>query len=214
LTNNPEEFKNFKIRILFSAGQIAEKQGEGIVKRVFKKGDKPGENALSTGIRLDYGKFSFYSGGDIAGISHTGGLLDDSMESLVADIVGEVDVAVMNHHGNRDTQNEKFVSALSPRVWIGQCWGTRHPGEEVVRRISSKYIYPGDRDIYATYMAPSAKEFLGRYTGNYKSTEGHILIRVEEGGEKYNIYVLNDSNCMKKVIFHEKYEVKKLNLKD
>lgn len=206
LLKDPEAFRNFKIRMLFSAGNVAGKSGEGIEKRAFKAGDKPSENELSTGFRIDYGAFSFYTGGDIAGISHTGGVLDTSMESLVADIVGKVDVAVLNHHGNRDTQNEVFCAALSPRVWIGQSWGTRHPGEETIRRISSKYVYPGDRDIYTNYISSAAKEFLANYINNYTSMSGHILLRVAEGGESYEIYVLDDNSTSKNVLLHKSYK--------
>ena len=128
------------------------------------------------------------------------------MESRVAKLVGPVDVAVLNHHGNRDTQNDLFVATVRPRVWIGLSWGVRHPGEEVVRRITSRYIYPGDRDIYATYMSEVGKAFLGRYTGDYKSTEGHIVVRVAPGGASYDIYVLNDNDCSRNVVYKKHYE--------
>ena len=206
LVKAPEAYPDFNIRILCSNGMTAKKKGEGIGASKFKVGENPSENALSVGFRLDYGEFSFFSGGDIAGVNHVGATDKDGMESRVAKLVGPVDVAVLNHHGNRDTQNDLFVATVRPRVWIGLSWGVRHPGEEVVRRITSRYIYPGDRDIYATYMSEVGKAFLGRYTGDYKSTEGHIVVRVAPGGASYDIYVLNDNDCSRNVVYKKHYE--------
>lgn len=208
LLKAPSAYPDFKIRILCSNGNTARKKGEGVGASKFKGGEYPGENALSVGFRLDYGDFSFYQAGDISGIGHTGGLDKDGMESRVAKIVGPVDVAVLDHHGNRDTQNEMIVKALSPRVWIGLSWAVRHPGEEVIRRITSRYVYPGDRDIYATYMSEVNKSFLDRYTKDYKSTQGHIVVRVAPGGASYEIYVLDDSSSSREVVFSNCYESK------
>ena len=200
LCRDREAYPDFNIRVLFSGGKIAAKKGERIGADKFKKGGEPNENNLSVGFRLEYGKFSFYSGGDISGVGHTGGTDPKGMEALVAGLVGPVDVAVMNHHGNRDTQSAEFCAALQPRVWIGECWGVRHPGEEVIRRISSRYVYPGPRDIYTTYMAPETRTFMGRYLSDYKSLSGHIVVRVAPGGDSFDVYVLDDSSTDRGVV--------------
>lgn len=205
LLKDPDKYPGFKVRILFASGQVAHKTKEKVASSKFKEGDKPDENNLSLGFRLDYGPFRFYSGGDIPGIGHTGATDPQSMECRVAPLIGPVDVAVLNHHGNRDTQCAEFCAALSPRVWIGETWGIRHPGEEVIRRISSKYVYPGDRDIYATYMAPACKEFMSRYTAAYTSTEGHIVVRVAPGGESYDVFVLDDTTPGRKIVLSKHY---------
>jgi beta-lactamase superfamily II metal-dependent hydrolase len=205
LVHEPDSYPNFSIRILFANGEIAHPRKEKVAKSLYKGKDYPGENNLSVGFRLDYGPFSYYTGGDISGIGHTGKPDPKSMESQVARLIGPVDVAVLNHHGNRDTQNEDFVATLRPRVWLGLSWGIRHPGEEVIRRISSRYVYPGDRDIYTTYMAPETQKFMGRYTNDYKSFSGHIVIRVHPRGEDYEIYVLDDASPEKNIITHTCY---------
>lgn len=63
------------------------------------------------------------------------------MESHIAPVVGPVDVATLNHHGNRDSQCTEYVRTVRPRVWIQQNWSSDHPGEEVLRRITSKELY-------------------------------------------------------------------------
>lgn len=200
LLRQPEAYPDFRIRILFANGEIAHPRKEKVVKSLYKGKEYPGENNLSVGFRLDYGPFSYYTGGDIAGIGHTGRPDPKSMESAVAHLVGPVDVAVLNHHGNRDTQNEDFVAALQPKVWLGLSWGIRHPGEEVIRRISSRYVYPGDRDVYTTYMAPETQAFMGRYLKDYKSMEGHIVVRVYPGGQTFDVFVLHDDTPERSII--------------
>lgn len=137
MKNKPGEYPDFIVKNLFSNGVISAVSDSSIAIRKFKAGDYPPENDLSSGIRISYGLFDFYTGGDIPGIGHTGSPDTESMESLVAPVIGNIDVATLNHHGNRNSQNEFYVRTLQPRVWIGQSWTIRHPGEEVLRRIMS-----------------------------------------------------------------------------
>ncbi len=54
-------------------------------------------------MRISYGKFDFYSGGAIPGVHRDGAPLWHDMETPVAQVVGPVEVSVLNHHGNRVT---------------------------------------------------------------------------------------------------------------
>lgn len=206
LTRDKSSYPDFNIRVLFSHGQVAARKGEKVAAKLYKKGKSTSENNLSVGIRLDYGKFNFYTGGDISGVGSTGATTDEGMESLAARLIGPVDVAVLNHHGNRDTQSCEYISAVRPRVWIGACWGVRHPGEETIRRLSNRSLYDGDRDIYTTYMGNATREFMGRYLSDYKSLAGHIVVRVAPGGDSYDVYVLNDGSSIREVLSVNHYE--------
>lgn len=193
LKNDPEAFPEFVVKNLFSNGVIAAVADSSIAIRKFKAGDRPPENDLSSGIRISYGPFDFYTGGDIPGIGHTGTPDTESLESLAAPVIGNVDVATLNHHGNRNSQNEFYVRTLQPRVWIGQSWSIRHPGEEVLRRIMSHHVYPGERDLFANALHPVNERYLGEHMVNhYKSTNGHIVVRVYPGGKRYDVFILND----------------------
>ncbi len=68
-------------------------------------------------MRLSYGKFDYYTGGDLRGIPKTGSTQWQDIETPVAQVTGPVKVSLMNHHGYIDSQNDFFVSALRPRVW-------------------------------------------------------------------------------------------------
>ena len=196
LENNDSLYPEFEVKNLFSNGVIAAVSDSSVAIRKYKSGDLPPENDLSSGIRISYGPFDFYTGGDIPGIGHTGAPDTESMESLAAPVIGNVDVATLNHHGNRNSQNEFYVRTLQPRVWIGQSWTIRHPGEEVLRRIMSPYVYPGQRDLFTNALHPINENYLGESLVNhYKSKSGHIVVRVYPGGNQYDLFILNDQSA-------------------
>lgn len=209
MKNKPGEYPDFIVKNLFSNGVISAVSDSSIAIRKFKEGDFPPENDLSSGIRISYGLFDFYTGGDIPGIGHTGSPDTESMESLAAPVIGNIDVATLNHHGNRNSQNEFFVRTLQPRVWIGQSWTIRHPGEEVLRRIMSPYVYPGERDLFTNFLHPVNESYLGENMVNhYKSTNGHIVVRVYPPGRNYDVYILNDQTSDRFVIARYSYTSK------
>lgn len=122
------------------------------------------------------------------------------MESNIAPVVGAVDVATLNHHGSRDSQNAFYVRTIRPRVWVQQNWSSDHPGDDVLRRILSKKIYPGDRAIFSTTMLQANKDVIGGNLNKYKSQNGHVVVRVEKGGALYYVYILNDNNKEREVL--------------
>ncbi len=209
MKNSPGEFPGFVVKNLFSNGIIAAVSDSTVAIRKFKEGDFPPENDLSSGIRISYGLFDFYTGADIPGIGHTGTPDTESMESLTAPVIGNVDVATLNHHGNRNSQNEFYVRTLQPRVWIGQSWTIRHPGEEVLRRIMSQYVYPGERDLFTNFLHPVNESYLGENMVNhYQSKNGHIVVRVYPDGKNYDIFILNDQTEDRFVVAQYSYKSK------
>jgi beta-lactamase superfamily II metal-dependent hydrolase len=208
MKENSEKYPDYVVKNLFSNGAIAAVSDSTIAIRKFKEGDFPPENDLSSGIRISYGLFDFYTGGDIPGIGHTGTPDTESMESLAAPVIGNVDVATLNHHGNRNSQNEFYVRTLQARVWIMQSWTIRHPGEEVLRRIMSPYVYPGERDLFTNFLHPVNKAYLGSRAEDFKSTAGHIVVRVYPDGKNYDVFVLDDQKNERQVVARNSYESK------
>lgn len=188
----------FKVQNIYANGQLW--MDDTKTKRslfpeldALTKDDMPRENMLSCVLKLSYGNFSYYTGGDIPGYPGVGKPVWHDVESFVAREVGHVEVAVLNHHGYEDTTNENFVSILSPQVFIAQTWNAAHLNHSVLNRILSKRLYPSDRDIYVTNVHPAAKIVTGNLINKLKSMHGHIMIRVEKGGDKYWVFVLDDS---------------------
>jgi hypothetical protein len=132
------------------------------------------------------------------------------METPVAKVVGPVDVATMDHHGNRDALNETMVKTLRPRVWIDQVWSSDHPGHEVLIRATTPFLYEGPRDIFGTNMLQANRDVIGPLIDrSFKSQQGHILVRVLPGGSSYYVIILDDTTEKIKVrdVFGP-YEVK------
>jgi beta-lactamase superfamily II metal-dependent hydrolase len=192
LQRYPTEYPGFSVQNIASNGMIWTGYDDNFYA-LFEEGEYHGENPLSNVIRIDYGKFNYCTGGDISGINGFGQTDLNAVESHVAPVIGAVDVATLNHHGNRDSQNPFYVRTVRPRVWIQQNWTADHPGEEVLRRITSKKLYPGDRDIFSTIMLQGTKDVIGGRLDLYKSQEGHIVVRVKDNGDTYDVYVLNDT---------------------
>lgn len=197
LVHKPRAYSNFKVKNIKSNGTIWTGKGTETFEHFPSPADTLDitENQLSNAIRIDYGEFRYYTGGDCPGLVPIGGSQWQDLATPVAKAVGSVDVAVLDHHGNRDSHNEFNVRTLSPRVWIGQSWSVSHPGVEVLRRMVSKHLYPGPRDLFTTNMMEANKMVIGSLVEqSYKSMEGHIVVRVLPGGNSYYVIILNDEN--------------------
>ncbi len=152
------------------------------------------ENPLSLALKITYGKFDYFTGGDMTGLQGFGMPIWFDMETPLAKVVGKVEALSLNHHGVRDASNENFLRTLAPQVIVQQSWSSNHPGEEVLHRMISQNTYPGKRDIFATFVHEETVVTYGRWLDeNYRSKRGHIVIRVSPGGEEFNVYILNDT---------------------
>ncbi len=205
LVNDPERYGGFEIRNLCCNGEVWAGQDAEVVQQIPDVSELsldafPDENTCSCAIRLRYGKFSYFSGADIPGVVDLDTPAWRDLETLVAQVVGLVDVQVLNHHGYRDTQNEFFTRTLSPRVFIHQTWSADQPGQDVLRRITSRYLYDGPRDIFATEILDAAHVVLGEAIDRaYQSTRGHIVVRVDSGGDTFRVITLDDTEEMPRV---------------
>ena len=201
LSNKPAKFPDFEIRNVSVNGEVwtgvhTNTRNHFPLISDLKKTNSglPGENPCSISIRLSYGKFDYFTGGDIPGVLDPGEPFWNDIETPVAKAVGPVEVNVVNHHGNRDSQNEFFVRTLRPQVHILPVWSSDHPGPAVLKRLLSTHLYPGDRELFATNMLEANYLVIGSRLKQLKSDQGHILVRVKPGGEEYHVIVLDDSN--------------------
>ncbi|MBC7947266.1 MAG: hypothetical protein H7Y42_05255 [Chitinophagaceae bacterium] len=157
----------------------------------------PDENSLSLAMTINYGSFTYYTGGDNPGNVFTGDNPLRDVETKIATAIGEVDVATMDHHGNRDAINENMIKTLRPAVWIGQTWSADHPGHEVLIRLANQHLYKESRDLFATNMLEANKLVIGSLIDRmYKSQQGHIVVRVMPGGRSYYVIILDDGSSM------------------
>lgn len=197
LLKSPSEYPGFEIRNIVADGVVWTGVGTNIrnhfppVETV--PDDLPTENMSSLAIRLSYGRFDYFTGGDLLGIPPAGSPAWRDIETPVAPVVGPVDVNVLNHHGFIDAENAFFIQTLRPRVNIIQTWVASQPAPGTLSRLQSSRLYPGPRDFFATNMKEETRIVLGSAIEKFKSQQGHIVIRVQPGGDTYFIYILDDS---------------------
>ncbi len=66
--------------------------------------------------------------------------------------------------------------------------------EHVLRRILSEKLYPGPRDVFAIDILEPNRLVIGELLDQLKSVRGHILVRVEPGGDTYRVIILDDTS--------------------
>lgn len=191
LRHKKESYPTFKVRGVKCNGMIWTGKGDECFEyftkdSVLDKRGKFNENPLSLAIKLSYGKFDYFTGGDNTGLQGYGLPKWSDVETPMAKAVGKVEVTTLDHHGNRDATNETFLSCLQPQVVVEQTWCSDHPGQEVMHRLLSDYIYKGEKNIFATNIQEVTKKTLGFwFTRGYKSMFGHVIIRVLPDGDSY-----------------------------
>jgi beta-lactamase superfamily II metal-dependent hydrolase len=198
-------FTDFKIQNLYANGNLwtgqdtLTRQLFPNLKTIAKSYDMPQENSLSCALKITYGKFSYYTGGDLTGYPKPGQSAFHDVETPLAPIVGDVDVCVVNHHGYNNATNDTFIVTLKPRVFIILASDALHPNHTTLYRMLSQHLYPGDRDVFATNLHKAAEIVIGDLTDKMKSKQGHIVVRVQPGGAQYYVYILDDSNTKYKI---------------
>lgn len=200
LMHQPEKHKRkFEIRNIAGNGRVW--TGRGQESRNYfpdlstlTEKDYPNENSCSNVLKLTYGKFDYFHGGDIYGILEAGKPEWHTMEKPVGGVTGEVDVQVVNHHGYRDAQSEVFIKALKPQVYVVPVWASVHPEPDVLKRMLSNELYTGKRDVFLTSLLKESAEVNKELLPQLKSIEGHVLIRVAADGKKFHVIVIDNSN--------------------
>ncbi len=198
LRRDPQAYPSFEVRNVAANGLVWSGTGDG-TKTIFPPldsiaiaEDRPSENMCSIGLRIRYGKFSYFTGGDMPGIPDAGAPEWHSVETAVAKAIGPTDVHVVNHHGSIDPASAFFLSTLRSPVMILPAWSSTHPSQDSLKRMLAQRLYPGPHDVFAVTMREPAKASIGSRVEQMKATHGHIVVRVEPGGDQYRVYVLDD----------------------
>lgn len=198
LQHNAAAYPGFEIRNLIANGEVWTSKEEETRKlfpelSALKLADYPAENPCSCAIRLRYGKFGYYTGGDLTNDTNYGRDPWRDSESPAAEICGQVSVAVANHHGYFNANGDRYVRALQPKVFVIPAWDSAHPTVNVLNTLFSKAIYSGARDVFAT-LVKQENRIANKKTDDLKSRAGHVVIRVEPGGETFAVHILSNAD--------------------
>ena len=153
----------------------------------------------SLALKVRYGNFSYFTGGDLEGDTLYGTAPWRDIETVVARSCGPVDVAVATHHGYVNATGPDFVRALRPRAFVILAWDSAHPTIAPLDNMLSRALYPGERDVYATALKAENK-IATRRLEELKSGNGHVIFRVAPGGEEFSVFVTDNRDEEDRVI--------------
>lgn len=191
LRHKPGKYRGkFGIRNLVGNARVWTGRGDEVM--TMYQGDSTlfDENQPSCGIRISYGKFTYYNCGDIPGLNFSRYKCKErDFESYVADVCGRITVMKCDHHAATDVMNEKLLRASRPEAFIIMAGHREHPYPPTLERMLDRSIWPDDRDFYIT--TDSSREDLGETMWSVFKPYGHIVVRVYPGGRKYRIFVLD-----------------------
>jgi hypothetical protein len=197
LRHEAKALANFEVRNVAGSGMVWTGAGDE-ARSIFPPlesiaaEDRPSENMCSIGLRIRYGKFDYFTGGDMPGVPDAGAPEWQSVETAVARVIGPTDVHVANHHGSIDPESAGFLSTLRSSVIILPAWSATHPSQDSLKRMMATRLYPGPHDIFVTTLREPTKASIGSRVDQLKAQHGHIVVRVSPGGDEYRVFVLDD----------------------
>jgi beta-lactamase superfamily II metal-dependent hydrolase len=205
LVRDARAFPTFDVRNLAVNGEVwtgrgAEHQLLFPPAQTLRPEDIPDENAYSAAIRLTYGRFSYFTAGDLTSNTFDGEFPWRDVESRAAQAAGPVDVAVASHHGLFDATGADVVRALRPRVWLIDAWHVSHPSITTLERLFSQRLYPGPREVFSTGLSQANSLVNDRLTKRLSSASGHVIVRVSPGGGAYRVVVTDNSDESDRVV--------------
>jgi hypothetical protein len=201
MVHNPKKYKrNFEIRNLAADGKVWTGKGKKAEKQYTGDPKLFDENVNSCALRITYGDFKYFNGGDLSGGNWPSYKSDErDMETPVAHVCGDVDVAKANHHGYYDTCNGAFLNIVSPEVLIIDARSDNHPVPSTMTRMTDPLVWTRQPEFYIT--VDQARGKLGEDLWKHFKPWGHIVVRVYEGGEKYQVFVLDADKLDYPVIY-------------
>jgi glyoxylase-like metal-dependent hydrolase (beta-lactamase superfamily II) len=199
LIHEPGRYPGFVVRNVAGNGEVWTGVNDGTRQyfpelQKLRKEDFPTENMCSIAIRVTYGKFDYFTGGDLTSDAEETDEPWRDIETPVARASGQVEVAVANHHAYFDAVGPNFVRSLQPRVFIIPAWYVAHPSIQPLHRMFSQELYKGDRDVYATSVMAANRVVNNQFMSKLKSLEGHVVVRVAPGGGEFRVIVCDNAD--------------------
>jgi beta-lactamase superfamily II metal-dependent hydrolase len=135
----------------------------------------PDENDYSIAALLRFGRFDYFTAGDLSGrtmVVSQGGYSYHDAETAVAARVKDVDVYRVSHHGSAYASNEVLLAELDPEVAIVQVGDDNrngHPTQTAVNRLTARSA------VYLTEHGNPATDLGGG------KVLGDVIIRTSDG---------------------------------
>jgi len=192
------KFPGFSVRALAANGRVW--TGKGTESRsVFRDvasvsaAEMPNENHCSIALRIGYGRFSYFTGGDLNADTYDGREPWLDVETAAVEACGRVEVAAADHHGYFDACGREFVKQLDAQAYVIPAWHVTHPGQTQLERLIGAWPNEKTHDVFALEMLPANKLWNARWLRQMRSTQGHVVVRVAADGESYRIFVVDST---------------------
>ena len=199
LKNNPSAYPEFKTVNYARDGKLW--QGGKVVD--LYAGKKPKENGTSCCFLVKYGDFEFLTCGDAGG--------NTAVEIPLAHEIGHrIEAMKGSHHMAWGTHKKEAMAILQPQVIVVQNFSSHKPWIPAMEttwegsprtRIYSTNLYPQNLQKEDVQRSGSdhggsavTDELYAAATAKMSSHNGHVVIRVEKGGARYWVYVLDDTD--------------------
>ena len=194
---DPASVRDFRVDVFAANGRILRK--DGTVHDCYAGIDRSAvgrvnENGVSIGHVFTYGKFRFYTAGDLCDNGRYKGMsAPANVELEAAKALGHVSVAKTNHHAHYNSMPRELVAALSPQVWVTCAWDVLHAVRPVMRVLSDRSVYPGDRLNVPTVLPDCRlredrdEPWLNDVPAEVRGKGAHVVVDVPPGGETYSL---------------------------
>lgn len=162
---------------------------------------RPNENMMSIGFTIEYGPFRYFTGGDISGTVLDQNKIDKQLEGAVGKAAGIVDVCKTNHHSFRDAMRAEFTKEVQANFYITNVWDHHHLQDNTMINMTDPALYQGKRIISPTWVSQKQmEEHKDKSWQTFlKPAQGHIVLRVFDGGRQYKVYHLTAEDESMKV---------------
>ena len=194
LLKDPKAYPTFEIRNI-AANAVVWDGADGTVDvgktHVAKSGkDAIHENRLSSAIRIRYGNFSYYTGGDneLTMLGEDG--REFSWEAMLGRVVGPVDVCKTHHHAGTFGMTPEFVREVRAQVYLSSVWQARMVDHKSLSAMCSRELYPDDRIVCFGHVADCRRDVVARYGADI-APAGHAVVKVAPGGDAFRVFTLD-----------------------
>lgn len=203
LRHSPADYTGFSIRTIASGGDIWTGSGTGVNTSYVPSAAECdahheeweiNENIFSNVFHLSYGKFDWFSGGDIqfSGKSYQSW---KDIELPISKVMKKVEAMKASHHSTKNTNSTELLGVLKPDVYIAGVWRDVQPNPATIKRVLT--ASPSVK-IFTTNLTQNNISTLkgeGVDASKFSATGGHVVVRVLPGGGSYYVFVLDDSDC-------------------
>ena len=176
-----EKYSNFRIFNICANGYAWSKNG--------LTGSKSASgNQASCGFHLTYGKFDYIACGDITGTPQ------DLVANYFRDFIGKGNLEAFkgHHHLSHNSWESQMVTVgFNPRVIVNQNFYTHQPYPSLLSRL---FGYTWDKDVFTSNCHPRYITDNSIEVKKLAGYNGHIVIRVQPGGDSFYVYMLDDTN--------------------